>query len=235
MNNYRLIADLHTHTVYSHGKSSPRDIVKSAVDAGLMTIAISEHAGGNLFYGLSDDDFLKLYNEIEELREIYKINILMGVELNMLGKGKTDIPKLKDKLDVRIMGYHKGVLVKNRFTLSALFESFFHVKNTALNTKEYCNVIMKNKIDIISHPSLYISVDIEKLALFCAENNILLEINNHHPCDPDMLKKAAMAGANFIIGSDAHIASDVGRFDSALNAVLKAGVEDRIVNLRIEG
>ena len=52
INKMRIIEDLHTHTYYSHGKNGPRDNVLRALELGLEAVAVSEHAGGNMYYGV---------------------------------------------------------------------------------------------------------------------------------------------------------------------------------------
>ena len=38
----QILADYHTHTVYSHGKGSIEDNVKVAIEKGIKTLGISE-------------------------------------------------------------------------------------------------------------------------------------------------------------------------------------------------
>ena len=49
---YRMIADYHTHTIFSHGKGTIEDNVQSAISKGLKEIAISDHGPGHLTYGV---------------------------------------------------------------------------------------------------------------------------------------------------------------------------------------
>ena len=46
-----ILADYHTHTVYSHGKGSIEDNVKVAISKGIKTIGISDHGYKNVAYG----------------------------------------------------------------------------------------------------------------------------------------------------------------------------------------
>ena len=79
-----ILADYHTHTVYSHGKGSIEDNVKVAISKGIKKIGISDHGYKNVAYGVKIDDFEKMREEIDILNEKYKnqIEILLGVECN---------------------------------------------------------------------------------------------------------------------------------------------------------
>ena len=39
----QILADYHTHTIYSHGKGTIEDNVKEAISKGIKTIGISDH------------------------------------------------------------------------------------------------------------------------------------------------------------------------------------------------
>ena len=89
----KILADYHTHTIYSHGKGTIEDNVKVAISKGIETIGISDHGYGHLTYGIKRDDILRMREEIDKLNEKYKnqINILLGVECNILDhKGNID-------------------------------------------------------------------------------------------------------------------------------------------------
>ena len=45
-----ILADYHTHTVYSHGKGSIEDNVKVAISKGIKKIGISDHGYKNVAY-----------------------------------------------------------------------------------------------------------------------------------------------------------------------------------------
>ena len=44
----KILADYHTHTIYSHGKGTIEDNVKVAILKGIETIGISDHGYGHL-------------------------------------------------------------------------------------------------------------------------------------------------------------------------------------------
>ena len=67
-----ILADYHTHTVYSHGKGSIEDNVKVAISKGIKKIGISDHGYKNVAYGVKIDDFEKMREEIDILNEKYK-------------------------------------------------------------------------------------------------------------------------------------------------------------------
>ena len=53
---YEMGYDLHTHTIFSHGKGTIEQNVRAALDRGLTHIAITDHGPGHLFYGMKRKD-----------------------------------------------------------------------------------------------------------------------------------------------------------------------------------
>ena len=95
-----LTKDLHTHTLYSHGKGTPEENVLAAISCGLKSVAVSEHGPGHMFFGVRGRKLGHLRREMDRLKAKYsdKIEVLFGIESNLVGYGLTDIPK--DLLDV---------------------------------------------------------------------------------------------------------------------------------------
>ena len=131
-----ITADYHTHTNYSHGKGTPEENVLAAIEKGLRRIAISEHAGAHLFYGVRGNRLARLRREVDALARRYanEIEVLMGLECNLMAAGKCDapLPGCADipcgadlaPFDVLLLGYHKGVWPEDAATRGAFRESF---------------------------------------------------------------------------------------------------------------
>ena len=232
----RIKYDLHTHTYYSHGKNSPRENVLRAVELGLDAVAVSEHAEGNMYYGVRGKKLEKLNLELAELRKEFggKIDVRTGLECNVLDFGRSDIPKNRDEYDFIILGYHRGVPPTNRFACHILAESYLGFSDPKKNTESIMLAAERGKANIISHPNEYLRVDIAYMADCARQLGIALEINSKHvSLSPEEIKTIADHGAKLIIGSDAHRAEKVGDFDNALMAAASAGVLDKIVNIEV--
>lgn len=239
--NFVLTADYHTHTIHSHGKGTVADNIEAAISCGLKRIAISDHGQAHMAYGIrSMDKYLK---DIERCKEIYKndIEVLSGIELNITSlDGKTDLPiEFADRIDIRILGYHKFVAYRGLPSLwhfyagSRLVPNEKQLKKT---TDAYIFAMQRGGITIISHPGYGLPVDIPRLAEACGKYGVLFEINSSHPgLRADDLTAAAQAGASFVVSSDAHISENVGRCGFALQKLKEAKLPvDKIVNLGIQ-
>lgn len=76
---YEMGYDLHTHTIYSHGKGTIEDNVQAAIARGLSHIAITDHGPGHLFYGVKRRDIPRMRKEVDALNEKYpEIKIHQG-------------------------------------------------------------------------------------------------------------------------------------------------------------
>ena len=133
-----ILADYHTHTVYSHGKGSIEDNVKVAISKGIKTIGISDHGYKNVAYGVKIDDFEKMREEIDILNEKYKnqIEILLGVECNILdNKGNIDLnDKIYRYFDYAMAGYHFGSIPTSLKGVVNMCQNYFFKSEKA---KEY--------------------------------------------------------------------------------------------------
>ena len=59
----KILADYHTHTVYSHGKGTIEENVKVAISKGIKTLGISDHGYKNVAYGVKIDNFKRIERE----------------------------------------------------------------------------------------------------------------------------------------------------------------------------
>ena len=76
--------DLHTHTYYSDGKTSPEEMVLAAIGKGLTEIGISDHSYTffDESYCVQKDKIAEYKAELAALKEKYKnvISVLCGIE-----------------------------------------------------------------------------------------------------------------------------------------------------------
>ena len=151
-----VVKDLHIHTNYSDGHCTPAQVAALAYQAGLETIAISDHSYGSIMLGVREEAFVRLKQDIDNLNIQYagKMRILLGVEANLLGNSKCDIPKTVTP-EVVLLGYHRSILPNNKFSRSALFQAVFRNYDTRRNTDELIRTMCENPINILAHPNVY--------------------------------------------------------------------------------
>ena len=104
--------NLHTHSIYSDGKSQPREIVEEAVRQGLTTLGFSEHSPlpfDNNF-SVKSADMPRYVAEIAQLKEEFKdqIDIYCALEADYLTGISEPFAVTKEKypLDYLIGGVH---------------------------------------------------------------------------------------------------------------------------------
>ncbi len=227
----QILADYHTHTVYSHGKGSIEDNVKVAIEKGIKTLGISDHGYKHIAYGVKMDDIFIMKEEIDKLNDKYsEINILLGMECNILDShGSIDMnDKVREVLDYVMAGYHFAS------TPTSIRSMLNHCNNYLIknerskeyNTKSLINAMKQNDIFIITHPGDKGDIYIEEVAKIAKETNTRLEINSSHGyLNVEQLKKIKDIGNKFIIGSDAHIPKNVGNFEKAINIAKESNID----------
>jgi putative hydrolase len=240
---YRLISDVHTHTVYSHGKGSIEDNVKAARALGLRCIGIADHGPAHIGFGVDRKRLPLMRREVEELRARYPdMDIRLGIEANILyADGEIDIhPEDFTLFDYVLAGYHYGALGAAPIrSLTRNIINFLTPRGgaskgmLARNTDDVAAALRRNDIYALTHPGDKFPVDLAEIAAVCARTNTLVELNtSHRSLSARDVAAMAEAGVSFLISSDAHSPGRVGDFRSAVDLALEAGVEaGRIVNL----
>ena len=182
----KILADYHTHTIYSHGKGTIEDNVKIAISKGIETLGISDHSYGHLTYGVKRDDIFRMREEIDFLNEKYKnqIKILLGIESNIWDDpGNIDYDdKIGKVLDYVMAGYHFGSKPTNLKGILNHANNYILKSNKSkeYNTLAIINAMKNNDIFVITHPGDKGDVYIEEVAKVAKETNTRLDINSTH-------------------------------------------------------
>ena len=236
-------ADYHNHTKYSgdgFGKIEEKAI--SAEKKGLSQIAITDHGFAHRINGISRQDLKEMRKEVDRINQKYKVDVLLGVEGNLIGRdGTTDITKDDEKiLDIVLVGFHvfgKPKDMKERFKffyMNFLAKLFFYTKKRIdINTNAYINAIKKSNIDIITHPGHAMKVDAVKLAKACVKHDVMLELNGKRiQYKRSTFQDVIKTGVKFVINSDSHTNKGIGECSHGINFAKKYNIpEEQIFNI----
>lgn len=228
----KLTADYHTHTRYSHGKSSVLENAIWAKDQGLKEIAITDHGFSHPAFGLKKGKINPLKQDCKKASLITGVKVYTGIESNLTSiNGDVDLkPKYYEDFEVFLVGIHKLIVYKPgsyfNFSFPTLFCSTFNVKpSNALvkrTTKALINAIKKNPIDMITHVNFCSFCDPVEVVKAAADYGTYIEISakKEHVTD-EQLYLMGQTGARFLLSSDAHKFSKVGDVSLAVNKLSK--------------
>ena len=231
-----LTADYHTHTPYSHGKNTVLENAVAAKAKGLTEIAITDHGFNHILFGLKRKKLSSLRAEIEEAKKLTGINVLMGMESNLISiDGETDMKQSDLRFfDIYLCGIHEVLRYKSFSDMYKILIKNYSayklgrrpsdkvIENT---TKAYINIIKNNPIDIITHINFKCCCNLEEVAKCCADYGTYIEINTKkRHVSADELNMMAATGVRFVIDSDAHSAGRVGDTKIAEEILAQASV-----------
>ncbi len=239
-----LNADYHTHTVFSHGKGDVIDNARAAAEKGLKELGIADHGFAHPAFGLRKRKLPELKKRIENAKKETGVNVLLGIESNIIGTdGTTDLkPELYDDFDIFLAGVHKFVKYKFGTAFSLFLPNLFNsaVKKKDVpkslirrNTQTYINVIKNNPVDVITHLNFCCFADAAEVAKAAADYGTYIELNSKkvHLSD-DELYEVLKTDVKFVINSDAHSPSRVGEISLVEKMLERTGFPtERIANI----
>lgn len=228
----KIVLDTHAHTIASgHAYNTVREMAKMASKKGLQVLALTEHAPE--MPGTCHEFYFQNLTVVP--REMYGIRLLLGTELNILDeKGTVDLPESTlAKMDIAIASIHPPCYRGDR-SLDGVMSAYFHVMENPL-------------IHIVGHPDDgRFPVDYEALVRKSKETGTLLEINNSsmrpggfrvhaYENDRKMLMECKKYGVPIVLGSDAHVDTDIANYDIAMQLLKECEFpEELVVNTSVE-
>ena len=180
----------------------------------------------------------------EEAKKLTGLNVLMGMESNLISlDGRTDM-KMSDMFvfDIYLMGIHLILKYASLGDAYALMLKNYLAykrgvrpsdKTVAQTTAAYINAVKNNPIDILTHINYKCFCDVVEVAKVCADYGTYIEINTKKQhISAEELKIMADCGARFVIDSDAHSVDRVGDTAIAESLLAEAGISlDLIDNI----
>lgn len=245
----KVIADYHTHTIYSHGMGTIEENVKEAINKGLKIIGITDHGPGYLKYGINKDDYKKMRQQVDRLKEKYYgiIDIFLGVEANIMDiKGSLDIDDdILNHSDILLAGFHFDITHKESLSevrsnlkryenIKSKIDKSLYNEILEINTEAIIKAMNIYDINIITHPNDKQPINILKVAQSAADTNTAFEINNfhRHPNLTELNQAMMVEKLQFVISSDAHRPKDVGNFFRGLKLLNSINLhESRVKNI----
>ncbi len=223
-----LRADLHTHTDWSDGRATMREMVAAAVKHGVRVLAITDHSASlGVANGLTPERLRQQREEIRRVQEEFgdAILLLQGAEVEILADGSLDYPdEVLSELDVVVASLHTGLRQpRERITARLL------------------NAIANPHVHIIGHPSGRLlpdrppaDLDWDAVLQAAAEHGVALEINAHPrrlDLKPELARRAISLGIPLALNTDAHTPADFNnRFYGVIAARRAWATPENIIN-----
>jgi len=196
-----LRGELHTHSMWSDGKSTIIEMAEAAIELGMEYLVISDHSHSlGIAGGLSIEDLRAQRAEIKRVQKKIgkKLTLLQGCEVEILANGELDYPdEVLQELDIVIASVHTSLRQQREQVTERLLRS---IKNPHVDIIAHLTGRLIGKRD----PA---DLDIEAILRAASENDVVLEINSN----PERLdlkdthaRRALDLGCRLAINTDAH-------------------------------
>jgi DNA polymerase (family X) len=217
----QVLAELHTHSTWSDGAVSIRDMAKGARERGFTTLAITDHTHSlGIVTGMHPEDVARQRVEIEAVqREMGDtIRILQGAEVEIRADGSLDYPDdILASLDIVIASLHVSLRQPREIV-----------------TQRMVNAIKNPHVDIIAHPSGRLlpnregaDLDYDAVLSAASEHSTALEINaspNRLDLDEMYVRRAAEMEIPLVINTDAHAPDQLDLMEYGVSVARRAWV-----------
>ena len=201
--------DLHSHTTWSDGRASVREMALAALDRGYEYLAICDHTENvRVVPGLDADAVRRQREELAAANEeLAPFRVLAGIECDIRPDGVLDLPDdVLAELDWVQLSLHAGQREERRRLTEKVVEAMGHPAVKCLSHP---------KGRIINHrpPN---ALDLEEVIAVALDHGVALEVNGL----PDRLdlsgenaRLAVEAGVALVASTDAHSVRGLGNME----------------------
>lgn len=211
---------IHSHSTYSDGQHSIKDMALAAIERGYEYLVMSDHSR-SAFYanGLSIERIQEQHQEIDRLnKELAPFKIFKSIESDILYDGSLDYPdEILVSFDLVIASVHS------------------HLKMDEEKTMERLMTAIENPYThILGHPTgrLLLSrpgypLRMEEILAHCKKHHVVVE-HNAHPRRLDLdwtwIQKAQDLGLTLSINPDAHSINGIDLIQFGVKAAQRGGL-----------
>ena len=220
--------DIHSHTDWSDGRATMREMAEAAQALGYEYLGITDHSPRiTVVHGLDAEKLVAQSREMAEVQRTVDVKLLQGIEVDILEDGSLDLPDaVLEILDIVIASPH----VKLRTEPAAM-------------TERMMRAVSHPHVDVIGHPTGRrpgsregATYDFEAVFKEAARHNVALEID----CDParmdlspELARLALENGCTFSVDGDAHAPAEFAYVPMGFWMARRAGIpKERILNFR---
>ncbi len=224
-----LQGDCHSHSLWSDGGASIRDMAEAARDLGHRYLVMTDHSPRlTIAHGLTADRLRQQLDEIAGLNdELAPFRILTGIEVDILADGALDqTDELLAALDVVVASAHSKLRMEPAEMTARLVAA---VESPHTDVLGHCTgrlIVGRGR-----PPSTF-----DAAAVFdaCARTGTAVEINSRperRDPPPELLDQAVEHGCLFSVDTDAHAPGQLTWQGLGCNQAAAAGIPaERIVN-----
>jgi len=232
----KIIADLHTHTVFSDGRLKPEEVLRIAEGKGYR-LGLADHCGPGNFQLDSKDRFEEYLSAIQDLPVYWAVELDLGREIpvpredlkrcHYLIGGIHSVGQV-DFFDPKIIEGDLGLLLEGMLEVIERQSRKYSFNILAHPGLLPCN--FREQKDAITNEW---RLKLVELALKC---NLAIELSSRWQVpDLKLAKMAKEAGLKFSLGSDGHGADRMCRLEYSLMMAEKLGLTDRDLFWPLDG
>lgn len=211
---------VHTHTLYSDGANSIKEMAKYCIENNFEYLVISDHSK-SAFYanGLSEERIRQQHEEIDALQnKIAPFKIFKSIECDILNDGSLDYSNdILQSFDLVIASIHSNLKMNEEKAMSRLIRA---IENP------YTHILGHLTGRLLLSRSGY-PVNHKKIIDACAQNNVCIEINaNPYRLDIDYhwLTYCMEKNVWISINPDAHQLNGIHDIQYGVYAARKGGL-----------
>jgi putative hydrolase len=227
-----LRGDCHTHSDWSDGGATIREMAETAADIGHEWMVLTDHSPRlTIANGLSPERLRRQLEVVAELNvELAPFRILTGIEVDILEDGALDQePELLAMLDIVVASVHSLLRMPSPEMTERMITA---VRNPNMDILGHCTG-RRSAGGRVRPESTF---DAHAVFSACRDNGVAVEINSRpERRDPPrrLLRLAVELGCVFSIDSDAHAPGQLHWLVYGCERAEQCDVpEDRVVNTR---